>query len=66
MKDKQSLPFNGSSLYALNVELKGLVVVIGVGGSHVIRSDGKVENCVGACNYQHQGKNAASIFVGNR
>ena len=50
----------------LNVELKGLVVVIGVGDSHVIRSDGKKENYAGTCNYRHQGKNVASNFVGNR
>ena len=56
----------GVAFMPLNVELKGLVVVIGVGDSHVIRFDEKVENCVGACNYRHQGKNAASIFVGNR
>ena len=37
----------------LNIELKGLVVVINVEGSLVIQSEGNIENLVGVCNYHH-------------
>ena len=49
----------------LNVELKGLVVVIDVKGSPVIQWEGRMANIAKAYNYQPQGKNARSNFVRN-
>ena len=49
----------------LNVELKGLVVVIYVEGLPVIQWEEKMANLAGAYNYQHQGKNEESYFVRN-
>ena len=50
----------------LNVELKGLVVVIDVEGLPVIQWEGRMANLAGAYNYQPQGKNVGSNFVRNR
>ena len=50
----------------LNVELKGLIVVIDVEGSPAIQWGGKMTNLAEAYNYQPQGKNAGSYFLRNR
>ena len=50
----------------LNVELKGLAVVIDVEDSPVIQWEGKMANFTGAYNYHPQDKNVGSNFVRNR